>query len=498
VDQGGRVGSLSAGGLVEGNAFGLLAGYRSGPLDEALEADGTVRPGYAAIFAALAPGGIDGLRSAAKDLDRRRVAEGISFIAEIDGEPSEQPFPLDPVPRVIGIQDWDTIRAGLRQRARALNAFLDDVYGPMRIVRDGIVPESVIRRCPGFLPAAVDLAPGGRPRATVIGFDLLHAPTGEWVVLEDNLRVPSGLAYAVANRRTAAATLPVLHPWPGLRSPETVGADLLDALRQAAPPQCPREVPQVAVLSDGPANSAWYEHRLLARLMDVPVVAPADLSSDGTGIVATVDGAVRPVDVLYRRLGDDELIAGEPVDAAVNDLLVAACRAGTVSVANVPGNGVGDDKAIYAFVHPMITFYLGEEPLIGDVGTWVLAHPGQYQGVRDRLAELVVKPVDGSGGSGVMIGPDLTEPQIEAMVEEVGAAPHRFIAQDVIRFSCHPTLTPEGLRPRHVDLRVFALAGRDGSVVVPDVALSRVALESEGLLVNSSQGGGSKDTWLID
>ena len=480
----------------------LLDGYAPGPLDEAVTPDGAVRPGYAAILDALTPGGLDGLRAAARDLDRRRVEEGISFIAEIDGVPTEQPFPLDPIPRVIGPADWAAIRAGLAQRARALNAFLDDVYGPMRIVHAGIIPEAVVRQCPGYLPAAADLAPGGRPRATVVGFDLLHAPSGKWVVLEDNLRVPSGLAYAVANRRTAAASLRALHPWPGLRSPETVGANLLDALRQARPPRCPRAVPHVAVLSDGPGNSAWYEHRLLAELMGVPVVTPADLSGDAAGVRATTGpGSPEdpwPVDVLYRRLGDDELVAGEPVDAAANELLVAAARAGTLGVANAPGNGVGDDKAIYAYVHPMIRFYLDEEPLIGDVGTWVLAHPGQYEGVRDRLAELVVKPVDGSGGSGVLIGPDLAPAEVAAMVEEVDAAPHRFIAQDVIRFSCHPTLTVDGLRPRHVDLRVFALAGRDGSVVVPDVALSRVALESEGLLVNSSQGGGSKDTWLID
>lgn len=476
----------------------LLDGYRPGPLDEAIAPDGSVRPGYIAIIDALTPGGIDGLRATARDLDRRRVDEGISFTAEIDGEPTEQPFPLDPIPRVIGLADWGAICAGLRQRARALNAFLDDVYGPMRIVRAGIIPEAVVRDCPGFLPAAADLAPGGRPRATVVGFDLLHAPTGEWVVLEDNLRVPSGLAYAVANRRTAAASLPVLHPWPGLRSPETVGRDLLDALRQARPPRCARDVPHVAVLSDGPANSAWYEHRLLADLMGVPVVMPADLAGDDTGITASLDGKPWPVDVFYRRLGDDELIAGDPVDAAADELLIAAARAGTVAVANVPGNGVGDDKAIYAYVHPMIRFFLGEEPLIGDVGTWVLAHPGQYEGVRDRLAELVVKPVDGSGGAGVMIGPDLAEAEVTAMAEQVAAAPQKYIAQEVVRFSAHPTLTREGLRPRHVDLRVFALAGREGSVVIPDVALSRVALESEGLLVNSSQGGGSKDTWLVD
>jgi carboxylate-amine ligase len=475
----------------------LLAGYEPGPLDEAFDPQGRIRPAYTALFQALAARGLDGLRTMAADLDRRRVAEGISFIAEIDGVPTEQPFPLDPIPRIVSAADWTAIVAGLRQRTRALNAFLDDVYHRMRIVRDGVIPASVVRRCPGFLPGAADLAPGGQPRATVLGFDLLHAPSGEWVVLEDNLRVPSGLGYAVANRRTAAASLPVLSA-PGLRSPETVGADLLDALCQAAPPRSPRDTANVAVLSDGPANSAWYEHRLLADLMGVPVVTPADLSGDPSGVVATVDGARLPVDVLYRRLGDDELVAGDPVDAAANRLLVAACRAGTLTVANAPGNGVGDDKAIYAFVPAMITYYLGEQPLLGDVGTWVLADPNQYQGVRDRLAELVVKPVHGSGGSGVMIGPDLTAHEIDDTLARVRAAPHLFIAQNVIRFSVHPTLTPEGLRPRHVDLRVFALAGRDDSVVVPDVALSRVALEPQGLLVNSSQGGGSKDTWLMD
>jgi carboxylate-amine ligase len=249
------------------------------------------------------------------------------------------------------------------------------------------------------------------------------------------------------------------------------------------------------VLSDGAGNSAWYEHRLLADAMGVPVIAPDDLRGDADGVRAVVDGRTLGIDVLYRRLGDDEMIDGPAVSETANALLLAASRAGTVSVVNTPGNGVADDKAMYAFVHTMINYYLGEDPLIGDVGTWVLADPSQYEGVRDRLHELVVKPVDGSGGAGVMIGPDLTDEEITRMRAEVDAAPHRFIAQEVIRFSSHPTLTANGLEPRHVDLRVFALAGRD-TVLVPEVALSRVALESEGLLVNSSQGGGSKDTWI--
>jgi carboxylate-amine ligase len=474
-----------------------MDGYPVGPLDEAVDTDGSVRPPYREIFDRLDAAGLPGLRAASQELDRARIAEGISFTAEVDGVLREQPFPLDPIPRLLSGADWAAISAGLRQRTRALNAFLADVYGPAQIVQDGVIPAAVVRNCPGFLPAAADLAPGGRPRAAVLGFDLLHTPSGRWVVLEDNLRVPSGLGYAIANRRTAAGALPMLHPWPGLVSPESAGQQLRSALQEAAPPSCRRSTPSVAVLSDGPENSAWYEHRLLAEAMGVPVVRPDQLTGDHDGICADLGGGTVPVDVLYRRLGDDEIVDGPAVLPAGNALLEAASRAGTVSLVNVPGNGVADDKAMYAFVPTMIRYYLGEEQLIGDVGTWVLADPNQYAGVRDILHELVVKPVDGSGGAGVMIGPDLTDQQVAEMRGQVAAAPERYIAQEVIRFSTHPTVTPDGLAPRHVDLRAFALAAGDNSVTVPDIALSRVALDSDGLLVNSSRGGGSKDTWLL-
>lgn len=503
----------------------LLAGYPTVPLDEAVDDTGAVRAPYRPVLEVLQSTGLNGIRSAVDVLDRHRAASGITFIADVAGELVEQPFPLDPVPRLLSADDWSAIEAGVRQRTRALNAFLADVYAadrgrpdagdgePADIVRAGLMPASVITSCPGHLPAAADLAPGRAARATVLGFDLVHGPDGAWRVLEDNLRVPSGLGYAVANRRTATAALPMLHPWPGLRSPEGTGADLLTALRAARPPRCPRDVAEVAVLSDGPGNSAWFEHQLLAELMGVPVVTPADLHGDERGVRATVDGQPRPIDVLYRRLGDDEIavVPDDPdvvaLPAATRELLVAASRAGTLGLANAPGTGVADDKALYAFVPTMIHFYLGETPAIADVGTWVLSDPAQYAGVRDRLAELVVKPVDGSGGAGVMIGPEMTTADRRRMREVVDAAPERFIAQEVIRFSTHPTVRSEGLRPRHVDLRVFALDGStarpgdgppDGSaIVVPPVALSRVALESEGLVVNSSRGGGSKDTWLI-
>jgi uncharacterized circularly permuted ATP-grasp superfamily protein len=434
--------------------------------------------------------------------ERQEAAElaiasmGISFTVYAEKGNIDRAWPFDVIPRVIELREWEQVSKGLIQRLRALNLFIGDLYGEARVLADGIVPAEIVKGSPNYRPECIGIRPPQGTWAHISGSDLVRGGDGVFRVLEDNLRVPSGLGYAVSNRRTAAAALPMLHPWPGLRSPESIGAVLHAALAASAPPGCPRSSPRVAVLSDGPSNSAWYEHRLLADAMGVPVVQPDELRGDADGVTAAIGGREVPIDVLYRRLGDDELIDGPPISESANALLLAASRVGSVSVVNTPGNGVADDKAMYAFVHTMITYYLGEEALIGDVGTWVLADPDQYEGVRNRLHELVVKPVDGSGGAGVMIGPDLTEVEIAAMRAEVEAAPHRFIAQEVIRFSSHPTLTAGGLAPRHVDLRVFALAGRDGEVTVPDVALSRVALESEGLLVNSSRGGGSKDTWL--
>ena len=248
------------------------------------------------------------------------------------------------------------------------------------------------------------------------------------------------------------------------------------------------------MLSDGPENSAWFEHRTLAAEMGVPVLRPADLMAVDGGIGARTDDGLIGIDVLYRRVGHSELVDDQ--DSAVGEMLRSALRAGTVALVNAPGNGVADDKAIYAFVRPMIQFYLGEDPILDDVGTWVLADPSQYEAVRGRMGELVVKPVDGSGGEGVMIGPDLSAAQAAQLEKDVAAAPERYIAQEVVRFSTHPTLLDGRIQPRHVDLRIFALSHSMTSVDVPPIGLTRVALQPEGLLVNSSQGGGSKDTWI--
>ena len=480
-------------------ADALLAGYGQPPLDEAVDPTGAVRAPYLPVLSTLAELGPAGLAARSARLQDARAAAGIVFTASIDGRLQEQVFPLDPVPRLIGADTWKQLEAGAEQRARALNAFLADVYaaGPDAgrqpdIVADGIIPGALIRQVPGFQPAAAGLVPGGSPRATVYGLDLLTDQDGRWVVLEDNLQVPSGLGYALANRRSAVAAYPELHAAAGaLRSPEATGRLLHQALLDSAPPRCRSSVPQVVVLSDGPANSAWFEHRTLAEEMGVPVVHPDDLRRNGSRVAAMVDGRLVDIDVVYRRLGGDELLG----DTAAGALLREAATAGYLSIANAPGNGVADDKAVYAFVGPMIRYYLGEQPMLHDVGTWLLSDPGQYAAVRGRMGELVVKPVDGSGGEGVMIGPTLTRAQVAELEQQVALAPHRYIAQEVIRFSTHSTLVGGTLAPRHVDLRLFVLSGAQ-TVVVP-TGLTRVALAADGLLVNSSQGGGSKDTWVV-
>jgi uncharacterized circularly permuted ATP-grasp superfamily protein len=475
----------------------ILDGYGPVPLDEAIDATGAVREPYRAIMAALGEIGPDRLAERCDLMEKYRADEGIVFTAQFDDGLREHVLPLDPVPRLIGKSSWSHLARGAEQRARALNAFLADVYGDtgtpgvIDAVVDKIIPEALIRGVPGYRAAAVGLAPGNRPRATVLGLDLLTDSAGRWVVLEDNLQVPSGLGYALANRRSAASFFPELHDAAaGLRSPANIGRQLHRALRQAAPPNCPRAAPQVVVLSDGPGNSAWYEHQLLSAEMGVPVVHPDDLVRNGNGVAARTEHGLLDIDVVYRRLGNDELLS----ETEPGVLLCNASRAGSVAIANVPGNGVADDKAIYAFVRPMIRYYLDEEPQLDDVGTWVLADPAQYEAVRGRMHELVVKPVDGSGGEGVEIGPDLSRSEVLELEASVARAPHRFIAQDIIRISTHPTFVDGRLRPRHVDLRLFVLSGTQ--TVAVEAALTRVALEDQGLLVNSSQGGGSKDTWL--
>jgi uncharacterized circularly permuted ATP-grasp superfamily protein len=488
---------------------GVFARYPGSAEDEAVGPDGSVRPAYEPVARVLDGLGGVGITAVVGAVAQERRMRGVAFGTFVDGRLQERPFPLCPVPRVLSAADWAHLSRGVEQRTRALNAFLTDVYRPAgrrrtdpdqhpEVVRAGVVPEWIVTASPGLRPAAVGLAATGQQRITVSGLDLLHGPDG-WVVLEDNLRVPSGIGYALTNRDSGRAALPQLYAdaeSAGLVDPGEAVALLRAALADAAPPGC-TGTPQLGLLTDGGHNSAWFEHRLLADAMGIPVATPDRLwATPAGGVAVQVDGDRVPVDVLYRRFDEAALAAhltpsGTPVDV----LLGEAVRAGKLALANVPGNGVADDKATYRYVREMIRFYLGEEPVLDTVPTWLLADETDLAEARDRLHELVVKPVDGYGGQGVVFGPLCSAAELAELHAQVLAAPHRFVAQEPVDFSTVPTVIDGMVVPRRADLRVFAVAGT-ATRALP-APLTRVALTGGSLLVNSSQGGGSKDTWIL-
>ncbi len=488
---------------------GLFARYPGSATDEAVDPDGHVRPGYEPVAQVLDELGPAGLAAVAVDIARERRARRVVFGSYVDGRFEERPFPLCPVPRMIPAADWAQLSAGVEQRTRALNAFLDDVYRPAgrrrtdpdrdpEVVRAGVVPSWIVAASPGLRPGAVGMAWVGQQRITVSGLDLLRGPDG-WVVLEDNLRVPSGIGYAISNRDSARAALPQLHADPraaGLADPHDAVGLLRAALVDAAPPRCDGP-PRLGVLTDGPHNTAWFEHRLLAEALGIPVVTPDTLwPTPSGGVAVQVEGDRVPVHVLYRRFDEADL-AGHltPTGTPVDVLLGEAVRAGQLALANVPGNGVADDKATYRYVPEMIRFYLDEEPLLAAVPTWLLADEADHAAVRDRLHELVIKPVDGYGGQGVVFGPQCSAAELAELQAEVAATPHRFVAQEPVDFTTVPTVVDGMVVPRHADLRVFAVAGVTTRAL--PAPLTRVALTEGSLLVNSSRGGGSKDTWVL-
>jgi uncharacterized circularly permuted ATP-grasp superfamily protein len=492
----------------------VFTGYRGTDGDEAVDPSGGLRGGYAALARALDRLGEAGLAEAAAALATHRRDRGVVLGTWSDGRQRVRPVPMDPVPRVVPAAEWNRVAAGAEQRHRALNAFLADAYraagrrkgDPDRapeVVRAGVLPEWAVAHSPGRDPDAVGLAWRGQQRAAIAGMDVLRTGHGAWLVLQDDLRVPVGIGYALANRETLRAAVPGLFLDGDFLAGDAAPVDpaaavplLLSALHAGAPPECPGE-PVCAVLSSGETDGAWFEHGLLGDALGAPVVRPADLwpRPDG-GIEAAVAGGRIAVDVLYRRFDDAELGAhrgatGQPLPL----LLAEAVRSGRLGLVNVPGNGLADDKAMYAWVPAMIRFYLGEEPLLESVRTWVLADEAQWAEVRDRLHELVLKPVDGYGGGGVVVGPLCSAAELAQLQAEVAAAPHRFVAQEPVDFSTAPTLVEGRLRPRHVDLRVFSVAGsRTRALPAP---LTRVALRPTSLVTTAGRGGGTKDTWLL-
>lgn len=460
--------------------------------DEMLDHAGRVRPAWQGLHRALEEMGLAELRDRAEVLARSYLDEGVTF--DFAGE--EQPFPVDPVPRIIDGQEWARVSVGIAQRVRALEALLDDVHTARRVVDDGVLPAALVARAGPVLTAMRGYRPPNGVRIHVAGIDLFRDDDGRLRVLEDNVRTPSGVSYVLSNRRAMANTLPELFPPSGVRRVAEYPSRLLRALEAAAPEGTTD--PTVVVLTPGRWNSAYFEHALLARTMGVELVEATDLVVRGRRLHMRTTVGLQRVDVVYRRTDDAFL---DPTVFRPDSLLgvpglVDAVRAGTVVLANSIGNGIADSKLTYTWVPDLIRYYLGEEPLLPQVPTWRLGEASAREEVLDRLAELVVKPVEGSGGKGVLIGPDASPQQLEAARERILTAPHAWIAQPTMHLGTIPTLTPQGLRPRHADVRPFALNDGEDVWVLPG-GLTRVALAEGERIVNSSRGGGSKDTWVL-
>ncbi|HSA51110.1 MAG TPA: carboxylate--amine ligase/circularly permuted type 2 ATP-grasp protein [Yinghuangia sp.] len=471
---------------------GLFEGYTA-PADEAVAPDGRVRPDYVGTVAALTRLGAARLRVRARARDETQRLQGTLYRPEGADEP--RLFPYDLLPRIVPGEDWARLRGGLAQRVAALEAFLHDVHGERLVIRDRIVPPWVVEDAPGLRDTGARL-PADTVRTTLAAIDLVRDGTGDWRVLEDNLRAPSGIAYALAARRLAAAALPEMHPGDRVLTPDQVPSLLKSALVAAAPRRSERD-PVVALLSEGPDSPAWYEHTTLAKEMAVPVVTPSDLRlvDDRVVVMGGRYGAY-PVDVLYRRIDEDRLNAATGADGRpLGPPLLHAVRSGTVAIANALGNGVADDKVLYAFVPSLIEYYLGERPLLPSVRTYLCGDPEDCAYVLDHLGELVVKPVDGHGGAGVVIGPDAGDAELKQARIEIATAPRRWVAQETVALSTHPTFTGERFEPRAVDLRAFVCHSAGGPTVLP-VALTRSA-PSGSLLVDALRGGGAKDTWIM-
>ena len=460
--------------------------------DEMFDAPGKAREVYREVHAALAQMTQEELRGRTDALASSYLAQGVTF--DFAGE--ERPFPLDAVPRVIDQLEWQSVEAGIKQRVRALEAFLADVYGAQNAVKDGVIPARLVTSSAHFHREAAGIEPANGVRIQVSGIDLIRDESGTWRVLEDNVRVPSGVSYVISNRRVMAQTLPELFVSMRVRPVGDYPHKLLAALRASAPAGVAD--PTVVVLTPGVFNSAYFEHTLLARLMGVELVEGRDLFCSGGRVwMRTTAGPMR-VDVIYRRVDDTFL---DPLQFRADSMLgspglLLAARLGNVTIANAVGNGVADDKLVCTYVPDLTRYYLGEEPLLPNVQTWRLEDPSALEEVLDRLDELVVKPVDGSGGKGLVIGPDASREELDELKRRLLQDPRGWIAQPVVQLSTIPTLVDDGMRPRHADLRPFAVNDGDDIWVLPG-GLTRVALPEGELVVNSSQGGGSKDTWVV-
>jgi len=466
------------------------------PYNEMHPADGSARPHYQRYSEWLEAQPAERLAQKRAEADALFHRVGITFAVYGQEEGTERLIPFDIVPRVLPQEEWLRLEAGLKQRVRALNAFIHDIYHEQQILKAGIVPAEQVLCNSQYRPEMQGVDVPGGIYAHIAGIDIVRDDAGEFRVLEDNLRVPSGVSYMLENRKMMMRLFPELFSEHRIAPIDRYPEVLLENLRSVAPTGVAD--PTVVLLTAGAHNSAYFEHAFLAQQMGIELVEGQDLFvRDEAVFMRTTQGAQR-VDVIYRRIDDDFLdpLVFRPDSMLGVPGLLAAYREGHITIANAIGTGVADDKSIYPYVPDMIRFYLGQPPMIGNVPTWMLRRPQDLEYVLAHLPDLVVKEVHASGGYGMLIGPAATKSEIEHFRRLISASPERYIAQPTLALSTCPTFAASGLKPRHIDLRPFVLSGRD-ITIVPG-GLTRVALREGSLVVNSSQGGGTKDTWVLE
>jgi uncharacterized circularly permuted ATP-grasp superfamily protein len=464
--------------------------------DEMFAAPGEVRPHYNKLFARFK-------EMEREEFERKRalaastfLTQGVTFTVYNDDQGTERIFPFDLVPRIIPAPEWDLIERGLVQRITALNLFLHDIYHTQNILRDGVIPKQIIWEAEHFRPEFMHFDVPRNIYIHICGTDLIRDQDGTYLVLEDNARCPSGVSYVIENRQTMKRTFPSLLGQYRVRPVEDYSQELLNVLRHIAPGG--KTEPTVALLTPGVHNSAYFEHSFLARSMGIEIVEGRDLVAQGGKVFMRTTKGLKPVDVIYRRINDDFLdpqVFRKDSGLGVPGL-VEAYRDGNVSLANSIGTGIADDKAVYHFVPKMIRYYLGEDPILPNVPTYLATVKEDLAYILEHLPELVIKAVNESGGYGMLIGPQASKAECERFREKVKKNPRNYIAQPVVPLSRAPAFCDESMQGRHIDLRPFVLYGE--KVTIIPGGLTRVALRSGSLVVNSSQGGGSKDTWILE
>jgi uncharacterized circularly permuted ATP-grasp superfamily protein len=470
--------------------------------DEMHDADGGVRAAYRGYCDWYGEQNQGWLRRKSGEAETFFRRTGITFNVYGEGDGEERLIPFDMIPRIITAPEWRKLSRGIEQRVRALNAFLHDIYHRQEIVRAGRFPQSLLARNAAFLPEMVGFSPPGGIYTHIVGIDLVRTGSDDFMVLEDNARTPSGVSYMLENRETMMAMFPELFTRLAVRPVQDYPRRLAKSLAACAPACAGANGdgrPVVAVLTPGIYNSAYFEHAFLADQMGAELVEGSDLRVvDGRVAMRTTRG-YQPIDVLYRRVDDEFLdpLTFNPASMLGVPGIMDIYRAGRITIANAPGTGIADDKAIYSFMPEIVEFYTGEKPILANVPTWRCSEATSLAYVLDNLADLVVKEVHGSGGYGMLIGPTSSRREIEAFAAKLRARPDNYIAQPTLALSTVPIFTKAGLAPRHLDLRPFVLVSPDGIDITPG-GLTRVALKKGSLVVNSSQGGGTKDSWVLE